>query len=268
MSASTLRSSVSKASMEPSRALRRPPRPPCSVPGAQAGGLRVITTAPTVLACRAKSSARWSTTTASRILTTTVTCWWWALRTGGHRRAGVVRHGARVTLVHRAELPSVAASSIGSAVYCENRIKQHQIAAHFNTTIAIVPQRAAQDPRGELRIKNDFVLAMTGYHPDFSFLRALIEIPTPPASRWSISAKPLQCAGEHSLWSGLWPATPVRFLSEWPLPRPRSRASRCSNLPALLSGSRWSLDILRSPAGAPLRTPSSVVELLLIKIDE
>jgi thioredoxin reductase (NADPH) len=28
-------------------------------------------------------------------------------------------------------------------------------------------------PRGEVVLENDFVFAMTGYHPDFDFLRAL-----------------------------------------------------------------------------------------------
>ena len=28
-------------------------------------------------------------------------------------------------------------------------------------------------PQGRVRIKNDFVFAMTGYHPDFEFLEAL-----------------------------------------------------------------------------------------------
>jgi thioredoxin reductase (NADPH) len=30
-----------------------------------------------------------------------------------------------------------------------------------------------QTPQGELRIKNDFVFALTGYHPDYDFLRAM-----------------------------------------------------------------------------------------------
>jgi len=84
------------------------------------------------------------------------------------------RHGARVTLVHRG-----AAISPNVKYWIkpdiENRIKNHEIASFFNTSIIeIAPETILlQTPQGELRIKNDFVLAMTGYHPDFSFLRAL-----------------------------------------------------------------------------------------------
>jgi thioredoxin reductase (NADPH) len=84
------------------------------------------------------------------------------------------RHGARVTLVHRG-----AAISPNVKYWIkpdiENRIKNHEIASFFNTSIIeVAPETVLlQTPQGELRIKNDFVLAMTGYHPDFSFLRAL-----------------------------------------------------------------------------------------------
>jgi thioredoxin reductase (NADPH) len=84
------------------------------------------------------------------------------------------RHGARVTMVHRG-----AAISPNVKYWIkpdiENRIKDHEIAAYFNTSIReITPDTILlETPQGELRMKNDFVLAMTGYHPDFSFLRAL-----------------------------------------------------------------------------------------------
>jgi len=84
------------------------------------------------------------------------------------------RHGARVTMVHRG-----AAISPNVKYWIkpdiENRIKNHEIAAYFNTSIIeIAPETILlQTPQGELRMKNDFVLAMTGYHPDFAFLRAL-----------------------------------------------------------------------------------------------
>ena len=84
------------------------------------------------------------------------------------------RHGARVTLVHRgaAISPSV---KYWIKPDIENRIKNHEIAAYFNTSILDITSDAILlgTPQGDLRIKNDFVLAMTGYHPDFSFLRAL-----------------------------------------------------------------------------------------------
>jgi thioredoxin reductase (NADPH) len=84
------------------------------------------------------------------------------------------RHGARVTMVHRgaAISPSV---KYWIKPDIENRIKNHEIAAYFHTSIReISPDTILlETPQGELRMKNDFVLAMTGYHPDFSFLRAL-----------------------------------------------------------------------------------------------
>ena len=95
------------------------------------------------------------------------------------------RHGARVTLVHRgaAIAPNV---KYWIKPDIENRIKNHEIAAFFNTTIReITPDAILLDtPRGEQRLKNDFVLAMTGYHPDFPFLRALgVELSRQPSSK-------------------------------------------------------------------------------------
>ena len=84
------------------------------------------------------------------------------------------RHGARVTLVHRGpEISSKVKYWIKPDI--ENRIKNQEIAACFNTVIReIAPDSVLlETPEGERRIKNDFVLALTGYHPDFGFLRAL-----------------------------------------------------------------------------------------------
>jgi len=84
------------------------------------------------------------------------------------------RHGARVTLVHRGPkmhhhvkywvLPDI-----------ENRIKNGEITAYFNSTVQeILPDCVAlRTPEGTVRIKNDFVFAMTGYHPDYDFLTAM-----------------------------------------------------------------------------------------------
>lgn len=54
----------------------------------------------------------------------------------------------------------------------ENRIKEGSIKAHFNSEIiAIEPDHVVvQTPEGQIEIPNDFVLAMTGYVPDFDFL--------------------------------------------------------------------------------------------------
>ncbi|MEP6643453.1 MAG: YpdA family putative bacillithiol disulfide reductase [Acidobacteriaceae bacterium] len=90
------------------------------------------------------------------------------------------RHGARVTLVHRGPklhhhvkywiLPDI-----------ENRIKNGSIAAYFNTSVMeIAPGHVLlQSPGGAVELKNDFVFALTGYHPDYDFLRAMgIELST------------------------------------------------------------------------------------------
>ena len=104
------------------------------------------------------------------------------------------RHGARVTLVHRG-----AAISPNVKYWIkpdlENRIKNQEIAACFNSSIReITPDSVLLDtPHGEQRLKNDFVLAMTGYHPDFGFLRALgVELLRQPSSKPVVDAQTLE----------------------------------------------------------------------------
>ncbi len=84
------------------------------------------------------------------------------------------RHGARVTLVHRgaAISPSV---KYWIKPDIENRIKAGEITAYFNSTVKeILPREVVLNtPQGELRLKNDFVLALTGYRPDFDFITSL-----------------------------------------------------------------------------------------------
>lgn len=55
----------------------------------------------------------------------------------------------------------------------ENRIKDGSIKAYFNTSIVRINERTVtlRTPEGEKVIDNDFVLAMTGYEPDFSLLK-------------------------------------------------------------------------------------------------
>jgi len=57
----------------------------------------------------------------------------------------------------------------------ENRIKNGEIAAYFNSAVTeIDPDYVLiETPQGEVRLKNDFVFAMTGYHPDYDFLRSM-----------------------------------------------------------------------------------------------
>ena len=57
----------------------------------------------------------------------------------------------------------------------ENRIKEGSITAHFNSKITKIEEQTIniKTPKGDITIENDFVLAMTGYQPDFSFLKAV-----------------------------------------------------------------------------------------------
>jgi thioredoxin reductase (NADPH) len=96
---------------------------------------------------------------------------------GGKNSAAIAalelwRHGARVTLVHRREGMSKSVK-YWIKPDIENRIKNHEITAYFNTTVKEIRQRAVviTTPEGERTLKNDFVFALTGYHPDFEFLQ-------------------------------------------------------------------------------------------------
>lgn len=57
----------------------------------------------------------------------------------------------------------------------ENRIKEGSIKAFFNSLVKeIRPHEVVlTTPDGEVTLENDFVLAMTGYQPDFAFLEKL-----------------------------------------------------------------------------------------------
>jgi len=98
---------------------------------------------------------------------------------GGKNSAAIAalelwRRGARVTLVHR-----------GSGMHpnvkywikpdIENRIKNWEIKACFESCVREIREDCVllSTPAGEVRIKNDFVFALTGYHPDYDFLRSV-----------------------------------------------------------------------------------------------
>lgn len=55
----------------------------------------------------------------------------------------------------------------------ENRIKEGSIQAYFNTQVREIEEERVvlENPEGRFAIKNDFVLALTGYHPDYKFLK-------------------------------------------------------------------------------------------------
>ena len=79
-----------------------------------------------------------------------------------------------MTLVHRgAELHRHIKYWIKPDI--ENRIKNGEITAYFNTSVTNIAEDTVtmQTPEGEKIIPNNFVFALTGYHPDFSFIESL-----------------------------------------------------------------------------------------------
>lgn len=98
---------------------------------------------------------------------------------GGKNSAAIAaldlwRHGAKVTLVHRAAemhrhvkywiLPDI-----------NNRVKNGEVTAYFSSTVTKIDEDTVtlQTPAGEKTIANQFVFALTGYHPDFTFIENL-----------------------------------------------------------------------------------------------
>ncbi len=98
---------------------------------------------------------------------------------GGKNSAAIAaldlwRHGARVTLVHR------GAEMHGHVKYwilpdINNRIKNREVTAYFKSNVVAIREEAVEleTPQGNVTLKNDFVFALTGYHPDFTFLESL-----------------------------------------------------------------------------------------------
>ena len=81
--------------------------------------------------------------------------------------------GARVTMVHRGpEIHRHVKYWIKPNI--ENRIKNGEIPMYFNSSVKEIRAHEVvlSTPDGEVTIKNDFVFAMVGYHPDFEFLAA------------------------------------------------------------------------------------------------
>jgi thioredoxin reductase (NADPH) len=98
---------------------------------------------------------------------------------GGKNSAAIAaldlwRHGAKVTLVHRGPemhrhvkywiLPDI-----------NNRVKNGEITAYFDSSVIEVREDdvTMATPVGPVTISNHFVFALTGYHPDFSFIERL-----------------------------------------------------------------------------------------------
>ncbi len=98
---------------------------------------------------------------------------------GGKNSAAIAalelwRHGARVTLVHRGAtmhrhvkywiLPDI-----------ENRIRNGEVTGFFESNVMEITEDSVRlnTPQGERTLPNQFVFALTGYHPDFSFIESL-----------------------------------------------------------------------------------------------
>jgi len=98
---------------------------------------------------------------------------------GGKNSAAIAaldlwRHGVRVTLVHR-----------GAAMHrhvkywilpdINNRVKNGEITAYFNSTVTNITEDdvTLSTPERTVTLANQFVFALTGYHPDFGFIERL-----------------------------------------------------------------------------------------------
>lgn len=85
-----------------------------------------------------------------------------------------MRKGAAVTMVVREdEIRETVKYWVRPDI--ENRIKEGSINAYFQSTITDIREEEVDilTPEGPLTIKNDFVLAMTGYRPDFDFMKKI-----------------------------------------------------------------------------------------------
>jgi thioredoxin reductase (NADPH) len=80
--------------------------------------------------------------------------------------------GARVTLIHRE--PQLSSSiKYWIKPNIENRLKSGEITGYLSSTVEEITEDCirVRTPGGEKWLKNDFVFALTGYHPDLEFLR-------------------------------------------------------------------------------------------------
>ena len=103
--------------------------------------------------------------------------------------------GANVTMVVRGEnlyskvkywiLPNI-----------ENRIKEGSIKAYFSSQVDSIESNVVniKTPNGLVTIDNDYVLAMTGYKPNYSFLKSLgIEFDITSVKRPIYNEETLEC---------------------------------------------------------------------------
>jgi thioredoxin reductase (NADPH) len=89
------------------------------------------------------------------------------------------RKGARVTLVIRGkEISPRVKYWVRPDI--ENRIADGEINVYYQSQLSEITDRDVeiQTPNGPIRLKNDFVLALTGYRPNFEFLQKIgIDVP-------------------------------------------------------------------------------------------
>jgi thioredoxin reductase (NADPH) len=104
------------------------------------------------------------------------------------------RHGAEVTIIYREPaLSSHIKYWIRPDI--ENRIKEGSIRALPECAVKEISVGALclQRKNGEtLRIENDFVFALTGYHPDFKFLRDIGVVIDPTTQRPQCNSESLE----------------------------------------------------------------------------
>jgi thioredoxin reductase (NADPH) len=82
--------------------------------------------------------------------------------------------GARVTLIHRGDAVSKSVK-YWIKPNIENRIKAGEVKAYFRSCVREIrtAEIVVATPEGDVTLKNDFVLAMTGYRPDLDFLGSM-----------------------------------------------------------------------------------------------
>ena len=84
------------------------------------------------------------------------------------------RRGSEVTMVIREDkLKDTVKYWVKPDI--ENRIKEGSIKAYFNSELMEIKDDEVniKTPNGLITVENDFVFAMTGYHPDYNFLQKI-----------------------------------------------------------------------------------------------
>lgn len=136
---------------------------------------------------------------------------------GGKNSAAIAalqchRRGARVTLIHRGpEISPKVKYWIRPDLI--NRIQEGSITAYFNANITAIREDSVDvriEDRAEV-IPNDVVLALTGYHPDYSFFKELgidieddeaetpvFDLETHETNRTGVFIAGTVCGGRHT----------------------------------------------------------------------